>query len=64
MEDEKEIKKEEKYEKLVALCMPVFKTLCKDFHPHTSIIMNSDGIRVEETIYGLPTKYVYNDKNL
>lgn len=49
---------------LAELCVPILKVLIKNFHPYTTIIINSEGIRVEETSYGLPVKVVDNCNNL
>lgn len=57
MEEKDELKE------LVDLCIPILKMLKEKFHPYTSIIINSDGIKVEETKYGLPIKSFDNDKH-
>ena len=48
---------------LAELCVPILRVLIKNFHPHTTIIINSEGRRVEETSYGLTAKVVDNCKN-
>lgn len=45
-------------EELAKLCIPVLKELKKNFHPHTTVIIDSEGIRVEETTYGLPSEAI------
>ena len=50
-------------EELAKLCIPILKELRKNFHPHTTVVINSEGIRVEETSYGLPVKVVDSCKN-
>lgn len=52
-----------KTEELAELCIPILKVLIENFHPHTTIVIDSDGIRVEETSYGLPVKAVGSCKN-
>ena len=67
MGDFEQASKEEVFmseKELAELCVPILKVLIKNFHPHTTIIINSEGIRVEETSYGLPVKVVDNCNNL
>lgn len=45
-------------EELVKLCIPILKELKKNFHPHTTVVIDSEGIRVEETTYGLPSEAI------
>ena len=40
----------EKLEKLFALCAPAVEYLQQNFHPHTTVVIEVDGIRVEETL--------------
>lgn len=47
-----------KKEELAKLCIPILKELRKNFHPHTTVVINSEGIRVEETSYGLPSEAI------
>lgn len=66
MEDFEQSSEEEEFmseKELAELCVPILKVLIKNFHPHTTIIINSEGIRVEETSYGLTAKVVDNCKN-
>lgn len=39
------------YEKLKKLCKPVIEELKDNFHPHISVVITSDGIRVEESVF-------------
>ena len=43
---------------LAKLCIPVLKELKKNFHPHTTVVIDSEVIRVEETTYGLPSEAI------
>lgn len=45
---------------LIEECKPILKLLMDNFHPHTSVIISSDGIRVEETVFGLPIEAMKN----
>lgn len=45
-------------EELAKLCIPVLKELKKNFHPHTTVVIDAEGIRVEETTYGLPSEAI------
>lgn len=51
------------HKELADLCVPILQVLRKNFHPHTSIVITSDEIKVEESTYGLPVKFVDNCKN-
>jgi len=42
--------KDEKLNKLFELSNPIVEYLQKNFHPHTSVVIEWDGIRVEETL--------------
>ncbi|MFC4805058.1 hypothetical protein [Filifactor villosus] len=43
------------YEKLAELCKPILEELKEHFHPHVSVVISVDGIRVEESVFGIPS---------
>lgn len=43
------------YEKLAELCKPILEELKEHFHPHVSVVISADGIRVEESVFGIPS---------
>lgn len=47
----------EKIEELIHLSTIVADYLQKNFHPHTSVIIEVDSIRVEETLAAKPIEY-------
>lgn len=42
--------------KIEGLCKPIMKELKDNYHPHISVVITSDGIRVEESVFGVPNK--------
>lgn len=44
------------YERLAELCKPILEELKENFHPHVSVVISADGIRVEESVFGMPSK--------
>lgn len=42
--------KEEKIEELIKTSKQVVELLQKNFHPHTTVVIEVDSIRVEETV--------------
>lgn len=51
-------------ERIIKLGKEIQEELIKEFHPHTSVIIDFDGIRVEETIIGVPTSGADKDNVL
>lgn len=51
-------------QKLVDSCIPIAEILRDEFHPHVSVIITADGMRVEESIYGHPFVEQSNDSDL
>lgn len=47
----------EKLEKLFDLCAPAVEYLQQNFHPHTTIVIEVEGIRVEETLAAKVIEY-------
>ena len=47
----------EKTEALMEMCVPIAKKLQKEFHPHVTVVIEDDYIRVEETIAGKVIEY-------
>ena len=47
----------EKLEELIEISKPVAEFLQKNFHPHTTVVVEVDGIRVEETLTAEFIKY-------
>lgn len=45
---------EKQNEELMEMCKPIAEYLQKHFHPHVSVSIEGDRIRVEETIAGCP----------
>ncbi len=50
-------KEGEKVEKLLELANPVVDYLQRNFHPHTTIVIEVDSIRVEETLAAKVIEY-------
>lgn len=46
-----------KTEELITLCGPVVEYLQNNFHPHTTVVIEVDSIRVEETLVGKVIEY-------
>ncbi len=44
----------EKYEQLIEMAKPIVEELKRNFHPHMSVVIESDRVRVEETVLGVP----------
>lgn len=42
---------------LMNMCEPVVEYLQNNFHPHTTVIIEADGIRVEENLATRPIAY-------
>lgn len=55
-----EVDSKDNLSKLEGLCKPIMKELKDNFHPHISVVITSDGIRVEESIFGVPSKFWNN----
>lgn len=51
------LEKERKIEQLLSLSEKVVDYLQKNFHPHTTVIIEVDGIRVEENLVLRPIEY-------
>ncbi len=49
--------KKDRIKELIDLSFPVSKFLQKNFHPHTTVVIEVDGIRVEETLAGEIIEY-------
>ena len=45
------------YEEIINDCKPIAEKLQKNFHPHTTIVIEVDQIRVEETVQGEVIEY-------
>ena len=48
---------EEKTEKLIAASEKVAEILQRNFHPHTTVVIEVDSIRVEETLASKVIEY-------
>ena len=51
------LEKERKIEQVLSLSEKVSDYLQKNFHPHTTVIIEVDGIRVEENLASRPIEY-------
>lgn len=47
----------EKYERLIEMVKPIAEELKRNFHPHMSVVIESDRVRVEETVLGTPIAF-------
>lgn len=52
------LKEKDKIKELVRLSKAVADYLQRNFHPHTTVVIEVDGIRVEETLAAEPIEYV------
>lgn len=52
---------EQDYTKLIELSKQVAKEL-KNYHPHMSVVITADYIRVDESVFGVPIS-AHSDKN-
>lgn len=49
--------KNDRIKTLMELSLPVSEYLQKNFHPHTTVVIEVDSIRVEETLAGKVIEY-------